>query len=334
MAKEKRYDTDGQLYTRDEFLKYYGDLKVWNSAKRQEGSPKVFHKTVQNDEKPFVPTGGGKRSKKTAFGDCFERNFFVPSRLRDKCEDFIGTVNDWHYAMLNDHPRNEHYLNALKAVIKPGETTCLEIGAGSGILTCIAASLGAKRVVAIEANAQLVKLARQIVQANGYEDRVTIVHGMSDEVSLEEIGGKADVLLSELFGTLLLSESALAYIAQARRDLVKPNPIVVPQRACQFAQLVESNDLVSLTSARQWNGIDLTPFNALQDTSSLVFSKVHGFRFSTIKHTMLTDPIPVLSVDFTKDDAKKIPEQRFRVTIKESVTTHLSPAHPPPEVLD
>eukprot|EP01064_Diplonema_japonicum_P018522 TRINITY_DN27221_c0_g1_i1.p1 TRINITY_DN27221_c0_g1~~TRINITY_DN27221_c0_g1_i1.p1 ORF type:complete len:420 (+),score=151.16 TRINITY_DN27221_c0_g1_i1:42-1262(+) len=318
--KERRYDSDGKLYTRDEFSKFYGDLKAWNSAKHE--GPTVTHKTVTT-EQPYVPTGGGNRKKKTNFGDCFEKQFYVPLRLRDKCEDFIGTVNDWHYAMLNDHPRNEHYLNALKAVITPGVTTCLEIGAGSGILTCIAAQLGAKRVTAIEANPQLVKLARQIVKLNGHEDRVTIVHGMSNEITLEQIGGeKADVLLSELFGTLLLSESAMSYISDARENFIKEGGVVVPQRACQFAQLVDSPDLVSLTSARSWNGIDLTPFNALQDTSSLVFSKVHGFRFSSVKHTMLTDPIPVLAVDFEKDTSKKVPEARHRVEVKESGTVH------------
>ena len=33
----------------------------------------------------------------------------VPARLADKSSELVESVNDWHYAMINDHPRNEFF---------------------------------------------------------------------------------------------------------------------------------------------------------------------------------------------------------------------------------
>ncbi|KAJ9442723.1 hypothetical protein DIPPA_54179 [Diplonema papillatum] len=318
---EYRRDSDGQAYTREEFLEYYnGDKSKWEKAEKM-AKKTVGKKLKSTKDAAFVPSGGA-RAKEVPFDKSFERHMFVPSRLKGKSADFIGTVNDWHYAMLNDHPRNEHYKNALEKVIIPNETRCLEIGAGSGILSCIAASLGAKHVVAIEANIHLVRLARQIVKANGFEDRVTIVHGMSNDIDQAKLGHKADVLLSELFGTLLLSESALHYIADAREHLVKKGAKIVPQRGVQYVQLLESPDMDSITTAKTWNGIQLEPFNTLKDTSSLIFSKAHGFRVSSIAHEYLSDRIPVLLVDFTKDEPQNLDIQKIIVTPKKDGIVH------------
>lgn len=105
----------------------------------------------------------------------------MPSRLCDKPYELIEAANDWHYAMMNDHPRNVFYKEALRHIINP-ESVVLEIGAGSGLLSIIAASLGARTVVAIEANRHLANVAREIIRRNGYSDRVHIINKMSTEV--------------------------------------------------------------------------------------------------------------------------------------------------------
>ena len=120
-----------------EFAVEYGDehKAAWASAAKVKKQHN--HNNNNNNHVPtkkreaYVPTGGVQRKKQEPlFGDSFEDGFEVPRRLHDKSDDFICTVNDWHFAMLNDFPRNEHYKNALKKVIVPGESICLEIGAG------------------------------------------------------------------------------------------------------------------------------------------------------------------------------------------------------------
>ena len=82
-------------------------------------------------------------------------------------------------------------------------------------------------------------------------------------------GQRANVLVSEILGTLLLGESALEYVADTRERLLTPDAVIVPACGAQFATLIESEDLQSITSVNSWGGFDLSGFNAMQDTVSL-----------------------------------------------------------------
>jgi protein arginine N-methyltransferase 7 len=61
--------------------------------------------------------------------------------LFDSIAETIDTVNDWHYAMMNDLERNEMFYSALGETVTK-DSVVLDIGAGSGLLSMMAASLG------------------------------------------------------------------------------------------------------------------------------------------------------------------------------------------------
>jgi protein arginine N-methyltransferase 7 len=71
----------------------------------------------------------------------------------------------------------------------------------------------------------------------------------------------------------MLGESALRYVSDVRNRLLKPDAQIIPASGRQFVTLVESEDLLSITSVGQWGGINLEGFNLLQDTASCVFTK-------------------------------------------------------------
>ena len=52
---------------------------------------------------------------------------------------------------------------------------------------------------------------------------------------------------------------------------------------------MQSADINSITSVKCWEGIDLRWFNTLQDTTSMVFTKQYGFRFSSCEYRGLAD---------------------------------------------
>jgi len=280
----------------------------------------------ENEEdpgRPYRPPGNDHDGERGTFAQYVARNFLVPARLRDKPYELIEAANDWHYAMMNDHPRNDFYREALRRVVTP-ESFVLEIGAGSGLLSIIAATLGAKCVVAIEANRHLAAVAREIIRRNGFEDRVHIINKMSTDVAPDEIAryGTPNVLLSEILGTLLLGESALHYVMDARQRLT-PGAAVVPRKGSQFATLIESNDVAAITSVKGWEGIDLGWFNTLQDTTSMVFTKQYGFRFSSCKYRELAAKTPVLELDFATDAVGVWKsERRQRLVATASGTVH------------
>lgn len=259
---------------------------------------------------PYVPPCDQRGGPEHYFGQSMPEHFIVPARLRNKPTALIETVNDWHFAMINDLDRNHFYQNALRTLVKP-DSVVLEIGAGSGLLSIMAALAGARKVIAIEANAELAALATRIIESNRMSDRVQVINKMSTDVEPDELDGTPDILVSEILGTLLLGESALHYVEDARERLVAPHAHILPARGTQYVTLIESADVQAITAVRSWEGIDLRAFNELQDTTSLVFTKQYGFRFSSCEHALLSERIPVLQIDFGRDStASAFPPER------------------------
>src|SRR5262249_1987264 len=127
--------------------------------------------------------------------------------------------------MIMDRIRTNAYKQALARAIKPGDVV-VDLGAGTGVFTLNACRLGAKLVHAIEPN-PVIQVAREIVEANGFSDRVVFHQAMSFDVELPQ---PADVIVNDLHGVLPLKERAIPTIADARRRLLKPGGVLIPQR--------------------------------------------------------------------------------------------------------
>jgi protein arginine N-methyltransferase 7 len=272
---------------------------------------------------PYVPPCDQNGRPEHLFGSYVPSHFVVPERLRDKPTELIETVNDWHFAMINDLDRNKFYQTLLHAAIDE-DSVVLEIGAGSGLLSIMAAKAGARRVIAIEANREMATLATQIIAANHMSDRIQVINKMSTDVEPSELVEMPSILVSEILGTLLLGESALHYVEDARARLLAHDGLVIPALGTQYITLIDSDEVRQITSVRSWEGIDLRHFNALQDTTSLVFTKQYGFRFSSCSHTMLSEPLAVLKVDFSSSstDTAFPLERRLRFQALETGTAH------------
>ena len=93
----------------------------------------------------------------------------------------------------------------------------VDVGCGSGILSFFAAQAGARKVYGIEASRAALD-ARLLAQANGMGDVIEIVQGKVEEIDLPE---KADVIISEPMGTLLLNERMVESFVIARDRFMK-----------------------------------------------------------------------------------------------------------------
>jgi type I protein arginine methyltransferase len=84
---------------------------------------------------------------------------------------------------------------------------------------------GAARVYAIEAS-DMVRHAQKLFDANpSLGSRITLLHGKLEALELPE---KADVLISEPMGTLLVNERMLETYIYARRHMLKPGGKMFP----------------------------------------------------------------------------------------------------------
>lgn len=145
-----------------------------------------------------------------------------------------------YWKMLADHVRREAYAEALRRAVKPGSVVA-NIGAGSGIFALLACQAGARRVYAIEPD-DIIEVAKSLAAANGFRDRIEFIQGLSTHVDLPE---PADVIVSDLRGVLPLMGHHLPSIADARRRMLAPGGVLIPQRDELWAAIVEAPDLYS-----------------------------------------------------------------------------------------
>ena len=172
-----------------------------------------------------------------------------------------GTVPGWHFTMLRDEARAAAYDAALRRTVTP-QSRVLEIGCGSGILAMMAARAGARSVVTCEMTPAIAKQAAEIVARNGYADRVRVIAKHSHKLDAEtDLGGRADILVSEILGSDLLGESVLSAHEHAVRHLLEPGAQVIPARgAVRVALAHDAREPPDLTNVA---GVDLSAFAAL-----------------------------------------------------------------------
>ncbi|MCS7056501.1 MAG: 50S ribosomal protein L11 methyltransferase [Thermoflexales bacterium] len=95
------------------------------------------------------------------------------------------------------HPTTQLCAAALEAYVQPGMRV-LDVGSGSGILSLLAAKLGAREVLGVDTDEEAVRAGRENALANGLADRVTIEHGSHDVA----LGGYDLVVANILAGVI------------------------------------------------------------------------------------------------------------------------------------
>ena len=131
---------------------------------------------------------------------------------------------DDYYEMMADGVRMRAYEAAIARAVAPGDVV-VDLGAGLGILTLLALRAGAARVYAIE-KSDAIELARAVVSANGFADRVRFLAASSTDCELDE---RADVIVSETLGSFAVDENTLAFTIDARERMLRPGGKMVPE---------------------------------------------------------------------------------------------------------
>lgn len=126
-----------------------------------------------------------------------------------------------HRKLLGDGPRNQAFHAALKKLIVPGQTTVMDIGAGTGFLSFLARQLGARHCTLIEYSGAL-ELAQTLARKNRISE-LSFIQGHSTELRKPP---KVDLVVSETLGNFALEEGLLETVIDARRFLNKNGRIV------------------------------------------------------------------------------------------------------------
>ena len=102
-----------------------------------------------------------------------------------------------------------------------------------------AARAGAKHVIGVDMSS-IIEKARQIVDVNGLSDKITLLQGKMEEVSLPF--PKVDIIISEWMGYFLLYESMLDTVLYARDTYLNPGGLIFPDKATMYVAGIEDGD--------------------------------------------------------------------------------------------
>ena len=152
--------------------------------------------------------------------------------------DPMYTEFEVHRTMIHDRVRTEAFRRAIDAVVRPGDMV-LDVGAGSGILSVLAAKAGADRVYAVE-ETSIAVLAHELAVANGVGDIVQVIQGDASEVEPPE---PVDVLVSEWLGGFGIDEGMLVPVIAARDRWLKPGGTMIPSSVTAWVALVHDRYL-------------------------------------------------------------------------------------------
>ncbi len=193
--------------------------------------------------------------------------------------------------MAADRVRMGAYARALGRAVRPG-CTVLDIGAGTGIASILAARLGAARVFAVEPD-RAIHLARENARANGYADRIEFFQAVSTGL---ELPARADVIVSDLRGVLPLHQQHLPAIVDARERLLAPGGVLIPQRDTLWAAVAEAPEVYERYAPLTVEGVRL---DAARRVTSNLWTRVHlapeallgaPVRWAEIDYRTVADP--------------------------------------------
>jgi amino acid adenylation domain-containing protein len=129
-------------------------------------------------------------------------------------------------AMTLDKSRHDAYRRAFEQLVS-GKVV-VDIGTGrDALLARMSVEAGARKVYAIELLQDPAEKARALVEDLGLSERISVIHGRSQDVALPE---KVDVCVSENVGHIGGTEGCDFILDDARSRFLKPGGVVIPNR--------------------------------------------------------------------------------------------------------
>ena len=281
-------------------------LSTWNDKPSPEGG---FDQAVHYVDE--APVRGNQALDLKVLYNKFQVLFDVghpQNRPRHAC------ISSWHYDMLLDSQRNDTYERAIRNAIESkrafGEENllALDVGAGSGLLSMLAARAGADKVVSVEMSQHMCDVGEECIVMNGFANKILFLNRDARRMDVvpkpdgtpPDMERKADLLIYEVFDSGLIGEGALHLVASARQKLLQPNATLIPCAASVFCVPISfRKDLVKNFDFQHLNRYSWRP-----DYVGVELESCPG------AWKALSKPVKVFDFDFYQSEENVMPTQK------------------------
>jgi len=209
--------------------------------------------------------------------DAFVADWTGPTLVASSADYYFNSYN--HYGVHEDVLKDPVTMTSYQRAVKQNAhlfrgAVVLDVCAGLGICSLLAAQAGAKKVIALESQVELATMGERLSRHNGFgQDVVEFVRG--DVFSLECLPDGlecVDIVISEWMGYFMMYEARLADVLHARdRWLRTPGGLLFPDRARLRGAILEDA--------------------AYRDNHFSYFKQVWGFNFSAMQEPAHRDPV-------------------------------------------
>lgn len=254
------------------------------------GAVEMSDNTAKTNEKATTDTPSPSKNSNVSYDEQTSKDYYFDSYSH----------HGIHEEMLKDEVRTRTYQTAIlnnKHLFE--NKIILDVGCGTGILSMFAVQAGAKHVYAVDCSS-IIEQAKKIVSDNGMSNKITLIQGKVEEITLPDNITHVDIIVSEWMGYFLLYESMLNTVLYARDKWLNPTEgIVFPDKAVMYLCAAEDEQM-------KYERIDF-------------WDNVYGFDMSALKEVALKEPVvdivdpklvvtnsvPILNIDLqtcTEDD--------------------------------
>jgi predicted RNA methylase len=164
----------------------------------------------------------------------------MTSRIVYNNPDGNGALGlSYHYEMLADRRRLAPLRRAIRLAAKGRRV--LESGAGSGVLSLLAAQAGARAVYAVEQDPAMTRSLRRNVEASGYRSIVRVIERDTRDLTLDDLDGeRVEMTIAEHLSTWQVTEPQISVLNYINRHLARESAVRIPRCAFNCVELVRS----------------------------------------------------------------------------------------------
>jgi predicted RNA methylase len=252
----------------------------------------------ESTKKEGVLSGPRYDELKNLFEELRTHEFILTSDgkyIDDEDKEEYRDLVDAHYEMLTDTVRLKGYRDVLAELCKKKNfDLALDIGVGTGVLALMAEKeKNIKKVVAVERK-KIIELAKKIADDNS--SKVEFIEDESYNVVLKE---KADLLITETFGSDVFCENIVEIMKHAKENLLKPNATIIPSQASYCAKIinVKKQDYYK----EQVKNITKLDFERVFNEASFKQRKFVFIRLGNNEYEVVSDEIELIKLDFYSD---------------------------------